>query len=191
MTHIAPVGRPGILGVHSMDSFNMSVPDPEEARRFYTDFGLDVRESGQGLALHTLAIPISGAISTRGRASDNHMVAFAKSAAPGLHHCSWHVPFVQAIGLGAMHMADSGFSKGWGLGRHVLGSNNFHYVRDPWGSYSEYSCDIDYIPAEMDWEGQSRPIENSFYLWGSEPPKDFACDHAAAIAPELPAPAGI
>ena len=51
--HIAPVGRPGILGVHSMDSFNMAVPNLKEARRFYTNFGLDVRESGQGLALHT------------------------------------------------------------------------------------------------------------------------------------------
>ena len=31
----------------------------------------------------------------------------------------------------------------------VLGSNYFHYVRDPWGSFAEYSCDIDYIPKEQ------------------------------------------
>ena len=54
---------------------------------------------------------------------------------------------IDDIGLGAMHMAGKGHSAGWGLGRHVLGSNYFHYVRDPWGSYAEYSCDIDYIPA--------------------------------------------
>lgn len=37
-----------------------------------------------------------------------------KSSVPGLHHCSWDVPSVQDIGLGAMHMANSGYSKGWG-----------------------------------------------------------------------------
>ena len=50
-----------------------------------------------------------------------------------------------------MRMHDKGFQKGWGLGRHVLGSNYFHYVQDPWGSFSEYSCDIDYIPKEERW----------------------------------------
>jgi Glyoxalase/Bleomycin resistance protein/Dioxygenase superfamily len=72
--------------------------------------------------------------------SDHHLLAFVKSNAPGLHHCSWDVASINDIGLGAMKMADKGYSRGWGLGRHVLGSNYFHYVRDPWGSYSEYSC---------------------------------------------------
>ena len=59
-----------------------------------------------------------------------------------------------------MHMLDKGFVKGWGLGRHVLGSNFFHYVQDPWGSFSEYSADIDYIPATCDWPaGDHAPEE--------------------------------
>ena len=44
--------------------------------------------------------------------SDHHMLALAKSEAPGLHHCSWDVPSIQDIGLGAMTMADNGYSKG-------------------------------------------------------------------------------
>ena len=83
--------------------------------------------------------------------SDHHLLALVKSTAPGFHHCSWDVASINDIGLGAMRMADKGFTKGWGLGRHVLGSNYFHYVRDPWGSFSEYSCDIDYIPKEERW----------------------------------------
>src|SRR5471032_2044631 len=83
--------------------------------------------------------------------SDHHLLALVKSSAPGFHHCSWDVSCINDIGLGAMRMADKGFTKGWGLGRHVLGSNYFHYVRDPWGSFSEYSCDIDYIPKENRW----------------------------------------
>lgn len=105
--------------------------------------------------------------------SDHHMVAFAKSDHPGLHHTSWDVGSLHEVGLGAMQMADRGFSKGWGLGRHVLGSNYFHYVQDPWGSYSEYSCDMDYIPAGTDWPAGDFGGEDAFYVWGPTPPDDF------------------
>jgi catechol 2,3-dioxygenase len=112
--------------------------------------------------------------------SDHHMVAFALSDAPGLHHCSWDVGNINDIGLGAMLMADKGYSKGWGLGRHVLGSNFFHYIRDPWGSYSEYSADIDYIPKTQMWEAGDHDPEDSFYLWGPNVPEDFVINYEAA-----------
>jgi catechol 2,3-dioxygenase-like lactoylglutathione lyase family enzyme len=105
--------------------------------------------------------------------SDHHLLALVKSSAPGFHHCSWDVSSIIDIGLGAMRMADKGFTKGWGLGRHVLGSNYFHYVRDPWGSFSEYSCDIDYIPKENRWPSADHKPEDSFYLWGPEVPREF------------------
>ena len=111
--------------------------------------------------------------------SDHHILAFAQSAGPGIHHSSWDVGAIDDIGLGAMHMADHGYARGWGLGRHVLGSNYFHYVQDPWGSFAEYSCDIDYIPAVQDWQaGEHRP-EDSFYLWGPQPPADFTVNREA------------
>ena len=113
--------------------------------------------------------------------SDHHLVAFAKSEAAGFHHASWDIASTHEVGLGAQQMADAGYRAGWGLGRHVLGSNYFHYVRDPWGSYSEYSSDIDYIPAEMDWETGHYAPENGFYLWGPEPPPDFATNFEAAL----------
>ena len=113
--------------------------------------------------------------------SDHHLIAFAKSAAPGFHHCSWDVPNVSDVGLGAMQMADKGYTQGWGLGRHVLGSNYFHYVRDPWGSYCEYSSDIDYIPVDCNWEAEDRPPEDGFYLWGPTPPKDFVTNYEAGV----------
>jgi catechol 2,3-dioxygenase-like lactoylglutathione lyase family enzyme len=111
--------------------------------------------------------------------SDHHMIAFVKSEGPGLHHLSWDVPSINDIGIGAMQMADQGFSAGWGLGRHVLGSNYFHYVRDPWGSYAEYSSDIDYVPVDHDWKAADHPAEDSFYVWGPTPPPDFAFNYEA------------
>jgi catechol 2,3-dioxygenase len=109
--------------------------------------------------------------------SDHHLLAIVKSSAPGFHHCSWDVASVNDIGLGAMRMHDKGYTKGWGLGRHVLGSNYFHYVRDPWGSFAEYSCDIDYIPKEDRWPAADHKPEDSFYLWGPDVPPEFTINY--------------
>jgi catechol 2,3-dioxygenase-like lactoylglutathione lyase family enzyme len=138
--------------------------DVDAAVRFYKDvLGMRLSDrSGSDIAfMHGI------------HGSDHHMVAFAHSEHPGLHHTSWDVGSLHDIGLGAMQMADKGYSKGWGLGRHVLGSNYFHYVQDPWGSYAEYSCDMDYIPAGTDWQAGDFGAEDAFYVWGPKPPDDF------------------
>lgn len=114
--------------------------------------------------------------------SDHHLVALARSDGPGMHHCSWDVATVAEVGQGAMQMEAAGYARGWGLGRHVLGSNYFHYVRDPWGSYCEYSADMDFIPAAMDWPGADHPGEDSFYQWGPPPPDDFVRNYETAPA---------
>lgn len=106
-------------------------------------------------------------------ASDHHLVAFAKSDAPGLHHSSWDVGSFDDVGLGAELMKTQGYAKGWGVGRHVLGSNYFYYVQDPWGSWAEYSYDIDFVPATLDWPAGDHPPEDSFYIWGPTVPDDF------------------
>jgi len=105
--------------------------------------------------------------------SDHHLLAFAKSHAPGLHHTSWDVGSVHDVGFGAEQMRERGYRDGWGVGRHVLGSNYFHYVRDPWRSFAEYSFDIDFIPADLDWPASEHAPEDSFYVWGPSVPEDF------------------
>jgi len=111
--------------------------------------------------------------------SDHHLLALVKSSAPGFHHCSWDVTSINDIGLGAARMHDKGYQKGWGLGRHVLGSNYFHYIRDPWGSYAEYAGEIDYIPVDAEWTPSIETPENGFYLWGPNPPQDFTVNYEA------------
>jgi catechol 2,3-dioxygenase-like lactoylglutathione lyase family enzyme len=112
--------------------------------------------------------------------SDHHMSAYAKSNAPGLHHTSWDVGSVHEVGQGAEQMRMAGYAEGWGVGRHVLGSNYFYYARDPWGSYAEYSFDIDYIPAGFAWPAADHPPEDSFYVWGPAVPPDFVQNFEAA-----------
>jgi len=112
--------------------------------------------------------------------SDHHILAFLKSDRPGYHHASFEVGNVDEIGMGACRLLDKGYRDGWGFGRHVIGSNFFHYIRDPWNSLAEYFCDIDYIPGDMDWQATNYPAEDSLYVWGPKVPADFGANFETA-----------
>ncbi|WP_375508784.1 VOC family protein [uncultured Caballeronia sp.] len=116
--------------------------------------------------------------------SDHHLVAFAKSIAKGFHHVAWDVDGIDEVGAGSAQMTEAGYTKGWGTGRHVLGSNYFHYVMDPWGSFSEYSADIDFVSAGHTWPAGDFPPEDSLYLWGPEVPPYFIHNTEADNLPQ-------
>ena len=111
--------------------------------------------------------------------SDHHVLAFGKSDRPGFHHASFELDGIDKIGMAAMRMSERGHREGWGFGRHYIGSNYFQYVRDPWGSFAEYFCDIDQIPADGSWQPGDHPPEDSLYLWGPQP-GDFALNFEEA-----------
>ncbi len=143
-------------------------PDVDRALTFYTGLlGLRVSDRS-GSIIASLHSP---------HGSDHHLIAMAQSSGYGLHHCSWDVASLDDVGLGSQQMAQAGHPQGWGLGRHVLGSNYFRYVRDPWGSYAEYSFDIDYIAADAEWPSGDYPPEDSLYAWGPPVPDDFIINH--------------
>jgi len=144
--------------------------DVPRSLRFYEDvLGLRLSDRSQDLIAFT-----HGAHS-----SDHHLLALVKSEAPGIHHSSWIVRNVDEIGRGMEQMMAAGFKDGWGVGRHVIGSNYFYYARDPWGSFCEYSCGIDYIDAAIEWPAGDYPPEDSFYLWGPSVPEHFTVNHEA------------
>jgi catechol 2,3-dioxygenase-like lactoylglutathione lyase family enzyme len=146
--------------------------DVDAARAFYEEvLGLRLSDkSGSVIAfMHTP------------HGCDHHLIALAQSGGGGLHHSSWCVPSIDALGMGAQQMLQAGYEQGWGIGRHVLGSNYFRYVRDPWDSYAEYSFDIDFVAAGKDWRATDHPGADSFYVWGPAVPEDFVVNH------ELPA----
>lgn len=165
---VAPV-RPRCLS-HVL----LFTPDVTRMVRFCSDvLGLRLSDhSGEGIAF------MHGA-----HGSDHHLVAFAKSHSPGLHHSSWDVGSIDAVGCGAEQMRSAGYHQGWGVGRHVLGSNYFYYVRDPWGSWAEFSFDIDFIPHDLDWPAADHPPEDSLYVWGPALPEEFITNHEQPPAP--------
>ena len=143
-------------------------PDVPRAAAFY--------ENALGLRLTDRSLDII-AFLHGAHGSDHHLLAIAKSEGPGLHHSSWDVGSIDEVGRGMEQMLTAGYKRGWGVGRHVLGSNYFYYVQDPWGSFSEYSFDIDYVPGDYDWKSADHPPEDSFYAWGPEVPGDFVTNH--------------
>lgn len=112
--------------------------------------------------------------------TDHHTVALLTSPAPGFHHGSFQVGSVDEIATGAVQMTERGWQPGWGLGRHVIGSNFFYYIRDPWGSFAEYFFDLDFIPEDCAWLPRDFPPEDSLYLWGPPVPPDFGDNKEAA-----------
>ncbi|MES2261095.1 MAG: VOC family protein [Pseudomonadota bacterium] len=146
-------------------------PDVAANIRFYTDM-LGLRLSDQSGEIVAFLHSAHG--------SDHHLIAFAKSDHVGLHHSSWDVPSFDAVGAGSQQMAQAGYRDGWGIGRHVLGSNYFRYVRDPWGAYAEYSFDIDFIPPGAIWPAADYLPEDALYVWGPDLPEDFIQNYEPA-----------
>jgi catechol 2,3-dioxygenase-like lactoylglutathione lyase family enzyme len=105
--------------------------------------------------------------------TDHHNLALLASRGPGFHHGSFEVGSIDEIGMASQRMLDAGCPPGWGVGRHVIGSNFFYYVRDPWGSWAEYFHDLDYIPEQCAWEPRDFPEEDAIYRWGPPIPADF------------------
>lgn len=134
-------------------------PDVFAAERFYRGaLGLRVSDRIPGRVTFMNCGP-----------GDHHVFGFIQSTHPGLHHTSFEVANLDQIGIGARQMAEKGYPEGWGLGRHSLGSNLFHYIRDPWGSWIEYFSDIDKI--SEDWQG--RDWETPPAVWCPLMPEQF------------------
>jgi len=98
-----------------------------------------------------------------------HTLLFIASSHPGFHHASFEVPSIDAIALGADRMRARGREAGWGLGRHTIGSNFFHYNPDPWGSWIEWFSDIDQV--DDSWVAGEWEVPP--HLWGAPPPGAF------------------
>ena len=133
--------------------------DIDRSERFYADLlGLKLSDKITGAATFMNSGP-----------GDHHVFGFIRSTHPGLHHSSWEVTNFDQMAVGARTMQERGHQEGWGLGRHTLGSNLFHYIRDPWGSWIEYSADMDRITD--DWQANEWDAPPA--VWCPIPPETF------------------
>ena len=125
---------------------------------------------GMGLADHAQDII---AFTCARKDSDHHVLAFAKSPAVGFHHASFQVADPDEVGRGGRALLSKAGRGDWGFGRHTIGSNFFHYIQDPWGSWFEYYSDMDFIDDHSLWTPTNYAMEDSLASWGPEVPGDF------------------
>ena len=118
--------------------------------------------------------------------SDHHVVAFAKSPAVGFHHASFQVGDPDEVGRGGRALVETtrerALNGDWGFGRHTIGSNFFHYIQDPWGSWFEYFSDMDHIDDYSLWTPTNYGMEDSLANWGPKAPDDFVHNYEADLA---------
>ena len=120
--------------------------------------------------------------------SDHHVVAFAKSPGIGFHHTSFQVADPDEVGRGGRALVEKAGRGDWGFGRHTIGSNFFHYIQDPWGSWFEYYSDIDHIDDYELWTPTNYDMEDSLASWGPPVPHDFVHNYETDdAAPSLAA----
>lgn len=106
--------------------------------------------------------------------TDHHNVLIQRAPVPFLHHSSWQVDDVDAIGRGAMAVLEEHPERHvWGLGRHYAGSNFFWYLKDPAGNFAEYHSDMDCIPEDAMWTPEVLHGARGLFRWGPPPPSSF------------------
>ncbi|SEI17779.1 VOC family protein [Paraburkholderia hospita] len=137
-------------------------PDVDRSVAFYTEvLGMKVSDRA-----HDILAFLRGS-----SGGDHHILAFAKSTHTGLHHLSFEVGDIDEIEIGAQTLIRAGYEDVFGLGRHVGGSNYFHYIRDPWNSLVEYFWDIDIIPEDDSaWIPLNVSPEELTAVWAAKPP---------------------
>jgi len=111
--------------------------------------------------------------------SDHHVLAFAKSPGTGLHHASFQVADPDEVGRAGQALANAAGRGHWGFGRHTIGSNFFHYIQDPWGSWFEYYSDMDFIDDHALWQPTVYGMEDAMANWGPPVPADFVHNYQA------------
>jgi catechol 2,3-dioxygenase-like lactoylglutathione lyase family enzyme len=156
------VAKPRRLG-HML----LFTPDVPAKVNFYTNaLGMKVSDTMGGDFVAFLR---------NGNGGDHHVIALCKSEKPGFHHASFEFGTVDDIGVATANLAEKGHKHCWGIGRHVVGSNYFHYFRDPWGSLVEHFADMDIIDEHENWQPKDWELEGNFHRWAADRdvPADF------------------
>lgn len=138
-------------------------PDQPATLAFFTDvIGFEISDQVPGIIAFTRCGPV------------HHNLAIQAAPVAFPHHIAFEVDDVDDVVRGGQAMIDADPGRHmWGVGRHAIGSNWFWYLREPGGTYIEYTSDIDRISEQdkyrpKDWQGHE-----FLYSFGPPPPPEF------------------
>lgn len=104
--------------------------------------------------------------------ADHHTVALALGPANRYVHSAFQVSDLDALAAGGEYLGERGYSRSWGIGRHIQGSQLFDYWRDPDGFLVEHFADGDMFDNTLE-PGWAEFTATGLSQWGPPVTRDF------------------
>jgi hypothetical protein len=104
--------------------------------------------------------------------ADHHTLAMALGPQNRYVHSAYQVCDLDALAAGGEYLAERGYFRSWGIGRHIQGSQLFDYWRDPDGFMVEHFADGDMFDASLE-PGWAPFTASGLAQWGPPVTKDF------------------
>ncbi|MEW2418458.1 VOC family protein [Streptomyces sp. NPDC046866] len=107
---------------------------------------------------------------------DHHTLAMHLGPRTGYVHSAYQVTDLDAIAAGGQYLAERGYQRSWGIGRHVQGSQLFDYWRDPDRLMVEHFADGDLFDCDLE-PGWAPMSASGLAQWGPPATRDFLGAH--------------
>ncbi len=104
--------------------------------------------------------------------ADHHTLAMALGPANRYVHSAYQVADLDALAAGGEYLAERGYFRSWGIGRHIQGSQLFDYWRDPDGFLVEHFADGDMFDNTLE-PGWAPFTATGLAQWGPPVSRDF------------------
>ncbi|MFE5371265.1 VOC family protein [Streptomyces mirabilis] len=105
-------------------------------------------------------------------AVDHHTLALHLGPGTGYVHSAYQVTDLDAIAVGGEYLAERGYKRSWGIGRHIQGSQLFDYWRDPDRFMLEHFADGDLFSCDLE-PGWAPMSASGLAQWGPPVTRDF------------------
>ncbi|WUD70547.1 VOC family protein [Streptomyces sp. NBC_00510] len=105
-------------------------------------------------------------------AVDHHTLAMHLGPGAGYVHSAYQVTDLDAIAAGGEYLAERGYRRSWGIGRHIQGSQLFDYWRDPDRFMLEHFADGDLFSCDVE-PGWAPMSAGGLAQWGPSATRDF------------------
>lgn len=104
--------------------------------------------------------------------TDHHTLAMTLGPVNRYVHSAFQVAGLDALAAGGQFLAQRGYKRSWGIGRHIQGSQIFDYWRDPDGVLMEHFTDGDLFDSSMT-AGWTEMTASGLAQWGPRATRDF------------------
>lgn len=104
--------------------------------------------------------------------ADHHSLAMALGPQNRYVHSAYQVADLDALAAGGEYLAERGYFRSWGIGRHIQGSQLFDYWRDPDGFLVEHFADGDLFDDTLE-PGWAPFTASGLAQWGPPVSRDF------------------